>query len=298
MQRPTFFMIGAPKCGTTALYSWLNAHPQICMSQPKEPQFFAEDIFGHQRNITNLEDYLRCFENKTVVKQAGEASTCYLASRSAPEQIKTFSPNAKIVVMLRNPIEVMYSLHSERVFSHMETISDFASAVDSTAERTWSAGRFRGQPVIRPSYREMVRFSDQIRRYMDLFGSSYIHVILFEDMLSSPVEAYKGTLDFLGLEFDQRGSFELVNDNRRARSLTLHRFARHPGKIIRHLGHLVLPRVVRAHIATAVNGFNTVRGPRPALEAELKRRLTREFEPDIQSLSVLLGRDLSSWCKD
>jgi hypothetical protein len=298
MQPPTFFIIGAPKCGTTALYTWLNAHPQICMSQPKEPQFFAEDIFGHQRNITNIGDYLRCFDNKTVVEEAGEASTCYLASPSAAEQIKTFSPNAKIVVMLRNPVEVMYSLHSERVFSHMETIRDFASAVDSTAERTWAAGRFRGQPVIRPSYREMVRFSDQIRRYMDLFSRNYIHVILLEDLLSSPVEAYKSTLDFLGLEFDQRDSFELVNDNRRARSLTLHRFARHPGKTIRHMGHFVLPRVVRAYISTTVNGFNTVRGPRPTLDAKLKRRLTREFEPHIQSLSVLLGRDLSSWCKD
>jgi hypothetical protein len=298
MPGPTFFIVGAPKCGTTALYNWLSGHPQACMSQPKEPQFFAEDILGHQRNITNLEDYLRCFENNAQTKQLGEASTCYLASPSAAQQIKTFSPRGKIVAMLRNPVEVMYSLHSERVFGNMENIRDFGSAVDSAAGRTWTAGRFRGQRVLRPSYREMVRFSEQVQRYINVFGRDRVHVILYEDLLASAAEVYRGTLDFLELERDRRNGFEVVNDNKRARSLTLHGFVRHPGKTIRRMGHLVLPKPVRGYVSGVVNRLNTVQEPRPALNPDLRRRLVKEFEPEIQALSVLLGRDLSTWCKD
>ena len=268
------------------------------MSRPKEPQFFAEDIFGHQRNITNLADYLRCFDDKNGVKELGEASTCYLASPSAARQIRTFRPDAKIIVMLRNPVEVMYSLHSVRVFSHTERISDFASALDTTAERIWTAGPFRGQPVIRPSYREMVRFSEQLQRYINVFGRNHVHVILHEDLLASAAETYRGTLDFLGLEFDRRDHFEVVNDNRRARSLTLHGFARYPGKTIRRVGHFVLPKPVRTYISGMIDRLNTVHQPRPALKAELRRHLVREFECEIQALSRLLQRDLSAWRKD
>jgi hypothetical protein len=268
------------------------------MSRPKEPQFFAEDILGHQRNITNLQNYLRCFENKTQAKEVGEASTCYLASPSASERIKTFTPQGKIVVMLRNPAEVMYSLHSERVFSNMEEIRDFGSAVDSTAERTWTAGRFRGQRVIRPSYREMVRFSEHLPRYINLFGRDHVHVILYEDLLDSATEVYRGTLDFLELERDRRDGFAVVNTNKRARSLTLHGFARDPGKTIRRMAHFVLPKPVRAYISGVVNRLNTVEEPRPAMNPDLRRRLVKEFEPEIHALSVLLGRNLSAWCKD
>jgi hypothetical protein len=268
------------------------------MSEPKEPQFFAEDIFAHQRNVTNLEDYLRCFESGSQAREVGEASTCYLASAAAAERIKQFSPAGKIVVMLRNPVEVMHSLHSERVFSNMESIRDFGAAVDSGVERTWAAGRFRGQRVIRPSYREMVRFSGQLRRYITLFGRDHVHVILYEDLLASPAEVYRGTLGFLELECDRRDGFEVVNDNRRARSLRLHGFARDPGKTIRRMGHIVLPKAIRAYISGVVNRLNTVQEPRRGMNPELRRRLVREFVPEIQALSVLLGRDLSGWCKD
>lgn len=297
MQRPTFFIAGAPKCGTTALYTWLSTHPKVCMSQPKEPQFFAGDILGHQRNITTLEDYLRCFEKGGPAKEVGEASTCYLASPSAARQIKTFNPEAKIIVMLRNPVEMMYSLHSERVFSNMENICDFASAVDSAGERTWAEGRFRGQRVIRPSYREMVRFTEQLRRFINVFGRDRVHVIFYDDLLASAAIVYKTTLDFLGLEPDQRESFEVVNENKRARSLSLLGVVRHPGKTVRHVGRFLLPRPTRAVISEWVNRLTTVQEPRPALSTELRRRLVGEFEGEIEALGTLLGRDLSLWRK-
>ena len=298
MSGPTFFIIGAPKCGTTALYTWLSAHPQVCMSQPKEPQFFSGDIFGHQRNITHLDDYLRCFGHKPQAKEIGEASTCHLASPSAAKLIKRFSPQGKIVVMLRNPVEVMQSLHSERIFSGMENIRDFSTALDATAERTWAAGRFRGERVIRPTYREMVRFSEQVGRYIHFFGRDRIHVILYDDLVDSAGAVYRDTLNFLGLEDDRRDSFEVVNDNKRVRSLTLQGFALHASETIRRFGHLALPKPLRKYMSGVLNHLNTVQEPRPPMNPQLRKRLVMEFEPEIQALSVLLERDLSAWCKD
>jgi hypothetical protein len=268
------------------------------MSRPKEPQFFAGDIFEHQRNITHLDEYLHCFESKTQAKEVGEASTCYLASPSAAERIKRFNPQGKIVVMLRHPVEVMYSLHSERVFSNMETIREFGSALDSVADRFWATGRFRGQRVIRPSYREMVRFSEQLHRYIHWFGRERVRVILYEDLLSSAAEVYRGTLDFLGVEHHEIDDFAVVNNNKRARSLVLNAFATSPGKTIRRVGHFILPKPVRVYISKAVTRFNTVHETRPALDPELKRQLIGELEPEIRTLSVLIGRDLSAWYTD
>jgi hypothetical protein len=297
MKTPTFFIVGAPKCGTTALYTWLSAHGQVCMSCPKEPQFFAEDILAHQRNITDIDNYLRCFENGGDPKEVGEASTCYLASPSAAARIKVFSPQAKIILMLRNPVDVMYSLHSERRFSNMEQIRDFSAAVDSLGGRTWTAGRFRGQPVIRPSYREMVRFSEQVHRYISLFGRDRVHVILYDDLIDSADEVYRGTLVFLGLAEDRRDKFAVMNSNKCARSSTLHRWARAPGTTVRKMAR-VLPTPVRMFIAEAANRLNTVEKSRPPMNADLRKRLVKELEPEIQSLSVLLSRNLSSWVTD
>jgi hypothetical protein len=268
------------------------------MSQPKEPQFFAGDIFGHQRNITHLDDYLRCFAHKSQPKEIGEASTCYLASPSAAEQIKQFSPQGKIIVMLRDPIEVMHSLHSERLASSMEDIRDFGVAVDSTAERTWVVGRFRGERVIRPTYREMVHFSEQLGRYIICFGRDRIHVILYDDLVDSAGAVYRRTLNFLELEDDRREDFEVVNENKRVRSLTLQGFVLHPSETIRRFGHLALPKPVRTYMSGVLNRLNIVQEPRPPMNPQLRRRLVMEFEPEIQALSVLLERDLSAWCKD
>ena len=267
------------------------------MSRPKEPQFFAEDILQHQRNITDIENYLRCFKDRVEPREVGEASTCYLASPSAAARIKAFSSQAKIIVMLRNPVDVMYSLHSERRFSNMEQIGDFGAAVDSLAARTWAAGRFRGQPVIRPSYREIVYFSEQVRRYINLFGRDRVHVVLYDDLIDSAGEVYRGMLGFLGLDEDRRDGFAVVNNNKRARSLALHRWAGDPGPTVRKITR-VLPTPVRKFIAKTADRLNTVEESRPPMNPGLRKRLLKEFEQDIQSLSVLLNRNLSLWFTD
>src|SRR5664279_5331990 len=114
VNKPNFFIVGAPQSGTTALYSYLSGHPDVGMSKDKEPHFFASDIVGHQRRSATLEQNLSNFDHATGKSRIGEASP---ASRRAPQGILDFNRTAQIIVILRNPIDVIHALHSQRVFT-------------------------------------------------------------------------------------------------------------------------------------------------------------------------------------
>jgi hypothetical protein len=125
--RPTFFIVGAPKSGTTALAVYLQDHPMVCFSEDKEPQYFALDLPG-QRLVTDEAQYLAFFHPSETNKIAGEASVFYLYSKVAIQNIAKFDQNAKLIVMLRNPIDIVHSFHAQLVFSGEEDERDFAEA--------------------------------------------------------------------------------------------------------------------------------------------------------------------------
>jgi len=286
--------VGAPKAGTTALYSYLAQHPQIFMCGLKEPQFFASDICGNQRNVTTLSEYLKLFEAARALA-IGEASTCYLASPGAAAQIRSFCQEARIIVLLRNPVDVMYAEHSERLFDGTEHILSFAIALESEEDRRWRCGRFKGQRVIRLPYREVVRFSEQVARFIDAFGRKNIYVILFEDFVSSPQDVYSGVLAFLGVCEHYRCTFDVVHSNRRIRNTMMHDQLHHPPKLIRRLVHTFLPLSMRRKLGERLDAFNIEYVPRPPLDQQLRERLTLEFSQELKDLGDLIGRDLSMW---
>jgi len=125
MIKPNFFILGAPKCGTTSVAVLLSEHPHIYMPQ-KEPHFFNTD---HRRFLNSLEGYERLFARADARHRAvGEASVWYLSSASAVKNILDYAPEAKFIVMLRNPVEMAPSLHEEQVFTGRENVTDFAKA--------------------------------------------------------------------------------------------------------------------------------------------------------------------------
>lgn len=296
-RRPDLFLVGAPKCGTTALYSYLRRHPDVFMCEPKEPQFFAADVCGHQRNITGLPEYLNCFAGANGQKRAGEASTCYLGSPQAARDIGAFSPTARVIIMLRNPVDVMYAQHSERRFAGTEPIRDFQIAIDSDEERKWRAGRFKGEPIIRPRYRELARYADAVKRYLDLFGRENVRVIVYDDFCSNPSQVFAETLRFLDVRPPGEMRYEVRNENRRARSDAVQRFINHPPKSVRGLVRSAFARSWRSAIGKTMERWNAVYGPRPPMNPQLRARLQTECKPDIEALSRLLNRDLSHWCE-
>jgi Sulfotransferase family len=292
--RPNFFIVGAPKAGTTALYSYLTQHPEVFMSRLKEPQFFASDIRGNQRNVATLSEYLHLFEDAHALA-IGEASTCYLASPGAAEQIRRFCPDARIVVMLRNPVDVMYAEHSERLVDGAEYILSFSRALESYEDRKWRCGRFKGERVAVVAYRELVKFSEQISRFIDAFGRKNIHVILFDDFVSNPRDAYSKVLAFLGVCESSQCTFDVVHSNRRVKSTMVHDQLRYPPKLIRGLLHTFLPLSMRRRLGDRLNRLNIENIPRPPLDQRLRQRLNLEFSQELQDLGHLVGRDLSMW---
>ncbi|HEV2498220.1 MAG TPA: sulfotransferase domain-containing protein [Terriglobia bacterium] len=294
MRRPDFFIVGAPKCGTTALYTYLKAHPKIFMPALKEPQFFAEDILGQKRNVCTCEDYLALFEAANDERRIGEASTAYLGSALAAKRIKAFNPVAQIIVMVRNPADMMYALHSHRRYEGEEEITDFETALEADEMNI----KLRGDGPKRPSglaYRQVASFSLQISTYFAEFGRDNVHVIVYEDFKGDTRQVYKHTLNFLGVPTDFEPQFPVINPNCRVRSGTIQRIVRRPPMFLRTVSHAMMPLPARRLIGNCIRRLNEPVEPRPTMPAELRRRLLRDFGREVEELGLLLNRDLSGW---
>ncbi len=283
---PDFFIVGAPRCGTTALYTYLKDHPDIFMSQIKEPNFFA-NYLGKHRKVRTLPEYLDCFTGVQGEKRIGEASVSYLASHTSAKMIKQFSPLASIIIMLRNPVDVMYSMYYLRRFSNLEDQPSFGAALDADA---------RGRKVAELTYRERAEFATQVERYITVFGREKIHFIVYDDFKIDTKSVFQNTLRFLGVCSNSKEDFPRINGNRRARSRFLWRLVRQPPVPLRRIMLPLTSRRFRSAVGGRLLQLNTIEEPRPPMEAELRNRLRKEFAPDIHRLSMLLDRDLTSWC--
>jgi hypothetical protein len=287
MKKPDFFLVGAPRCGTTALYTYLKQHPEIFMSPIKEPQFFAE-FLGDHRRICSWSDYLNCFAGADLEKRIGEASVAYLAAPNSAKDIKAFSPEARIIIMLRNPVDVMNSLYHLRRFNNLEDELSFESAV---------AADEHGRRPYELTYRAKVKFSEQVKRFVDIFGRDNIHIIIFDDFKADTALVYRNTLEFLDVRSDCRTSFPVVNANPRARSKVLWKAVSHPPQLLRSIIHPLTSQRARSYLGSFLNRLNIVYEKRQPIAPDLKSRLNIEFVPEVEKLSAVTGRDLSAWCQ-
>jgi hypothetical protein len=286
VKKPNLFIVGAPKCGTTALYTYLGQHPQIFMSPIKEPEFFASDFLGDRRRILGLQKYLACFAEARDEEIVGEASTAYFASEVAPREIRGFAPHARIIIMLRNPVDKMYSRFAEACFSNQEHHVSLEAALE--AEQ-------RDGPSFGLGYRESARYASRVERYITTFGRESIHVIIYDDFKEHTSKIYQETLRFLGVRPDSRMDFPVLNSNKYVRSMALQEFVRHPPGILRQFGRIAMPMEMRKFLRGWFSRLNVVCTPRSPLDPDLRRRLQREFREDVEKLGNLIGRDLSGW---
>ena len=294
---PDFFIVGAPKSGTTALDSYLARHPDVFTAR-KEMHFFGSDLVFTRPRI-DRSAYLRSFDRHSGEKRAGEASVWYLVSHRAAREIREFNPGARILIMLRHPVDVMYSLHSQRLYNGNEDLEDFAEALAAEPERR------RGVRLPRHFtntmgffYRETVRFSGQVRRYFEVFGRERCHVILFDDFQRDPAAAYRDTCAFLGVDPDSPARFPVVNGNKDVWSRRLQDFLSFASPVTRSRIRAILPSpLVRQTLKRHLRSLNRRFVRRPPMDPELRSLLEEEFLPEIQELGRLLERDLvGRWC--
>lgn len=295
MKTPNFFIVGAPKCGTTAMYEFLRKHPQIFMTQFKEPHFFCTDLKGTYF-ITDREKYFNLFSGSDGYDRIGEASGWYLYSSHAARAIQEFNPDARIIIMLRNPVDFMHSYHSQRLYAGTEDIKDFEEALDAEADRRLGR-RMPANPDTPHGlfYKDVARFSQQVQRYLDVFGRERVHIILFDDFKQDGPGVYRGTLRFLGVREDFTPKFQSVNANKEARSRSLMSVLHRPPALAARIARLLMKPQTREKLKSSVRRLNTRTVAREPMAPELRKRLQAYFADEVEKLSAIVGKDLSHW---
>ncbi len=295
MIKPDFFLVGAPKCGTTALHTYLGEHAHIFVSEPKEPHFFDTD-FGYHIIDTSAE-YQALFEPAQGggYLAIGEASATYLLSTVAIEKIKAYNPQARLIAMLRNPVQMVQAFHAERLRSGFEMEQDF--------ERAWrlQAARRNGQhipPTCRVpellQYRYVGALGDHVGRLLDVFPREQVMLILFDDFARDTRRVYNDVLAFLGVPPDGREHFPRVRSNKAIRNFALHqRLVVNPPGWLRAIRRRIGFR--EFNFRQFIFGLNTRRAQRPPISRQFQDELIGEFSAQIDRLADLLGRDLGQW---
>ncbi|MCF6153707.1 MAG: sulfotransferase [Candidatus Brocadia sp.] len=297
MRIPDFFIVGAPKSGTTAMCAYLRQHPEIFIPGKKESHYFGTDL-NSPRFIRDREIYLSLFSGAKDEKRVGESSVWYLYSKKAASEIKEFSPSASIIIMLRNPADMLYSQHSQFLYNGNEDIACFEEAINAEDDRKRGLRIPPGVHFIESLfYRETVKYTEQVQRYYNVFGRENVHVIIYDDFKVDTINVYRENLRFLGVTGDFQPEFKTINPNKRVRSNILRNLLQNPPQIARVLGKFFVTHTLHQWFVKKLTSFNREYESRPPMDTELRKRLQAEFASEIERLSELLRRDLTHWCK-
>ena len=296
------FIVGAPRCGTTFLAKALGRHPQICFSKPKETHFFALAWPSLQPDQAAREFLRRYFGHLSPDHVlVAEGSPSHLYEPAIAERISAFDPEARIIVAVRNPIDMLYSLHARLLYLLDEDETDFA--------RAWElqAARARGEHVpkrcrepLMLQYREMGSVADRIERLFAAVGRERCHVVVYDDLMADPIKTYRDLLEFTGVEYDGRTEFARKNENREFESVWVQQFVTNPPwplsllAVRWQLRGWKRPRAIKA-LRRWLQDRNTRKAARPPLAPEMRETLRLAFAPEVERLGTLLGRDLSQW---
>lgn len=307
--KPNFFIVGAPKCGTTALYHALLDHPEVYLPRSnrpedfwihKEPHHFCDDLgIADWIRIPREEDYLKLYRSAGRARRVGDVSALYLFSRSAVRRIREFcGEDVRILILLRPPVDWMRSWHHDCLRYAHEPEADFRIALGAGPLRDRGHGLaahcgFRGCL----HYRRMARFSESVARYYEAFGRERVHVLLMEDLESDPSGTLHGVTEFLGIAPSAFPKIVRQND-----SSSLSRIHTLEFRLERKLSSLPLvPRLMekiprgllRAYRRMVLHCLPPLSDK--SIAPDLRRRLLREFAPEVRRLGELIGRDLSHW---
>lgn len=271
---PNFFLVGAARAATTSLWEWLRGHPEIYMSPLKETHFFASGKPQVVPVIRSEREYLRLFRGVRDEKVIGEASPSYLRDPEAPGRIKEVSPDARILIVLRDPVARAYSTywHELRYGRLRDSFADRARAI-ATKPRPGDVGRGFYAPGL--------------RRYLELFEPRVL-VLIFEELVADVRGHVRRVLEFLDVDPDYADHFDTTRRNpsalpRNAAMTWVYRSHRMRGVVSR-----VLPAVFHGHVERAMLGGPTA----PPMDDATRRFLTEFYRPDVADVERMLGRRL------
>ncbi len=293
--------------GTTAMADYLGQHPEVGMAAAKERHYFGSDLhprLARRRDRRarpaqrqdwldqRRDEYLELFAEVQDRRRLGEASVWYLYSSEAAAEIKEFSPEADIIAMLRNPLEMLPSLHSQFVHVGIEPGGGLRAGAGARrgAAAVWNSAGFPPH-----SYRSAVRYAEQLRRYLDVFGRDRVHVIIYDEFRDRTRDVYRGTCEFLGVDPSYEPELEVVNPNKEVRSRILRTLVKTPPEWARPLLHRLTTENQRRPTGDALTPFNTDSDAATRSRIRCRQRSFPEAERQVRELDELLGLDVSRW---
>lgn len=288
---PNFFIVGTPKSGTTSLFEYLKKHPEVFMCPVKEPNFFSfldiseQGLYYSEKGIENYNEYLKLFEEAADKKAIGEASVSYLFYKTVPYKIKKSISDAKIIIILRNPVE--------RAFSHylMDTRLGYTDVPFDEIVKRKSTHPF--QKLYFQQYVELGLYYQQIKRYLEVFGEKQIKIFLTEDLKKDIGDVIKSVYSFLQVENIKTPGLETShNVYRRPKNIFIEKL--YQQKLLRRLIKKTIPQQFLSDIKSAM----LIKDKKPILAPSIKSYLNNYFLNDLKKTEALIGRDLSIWYEE
>ena len=300
MKKPNFFIVGAPKCGTSTFMHTLRTHPQAFVPLSFEPHYFSKDLTSQSGWSPTLEWYEALFEGANESHVAvGEKSVSYLYSTEAVQNILEYSPDARLVVCLRNPVELIPSWHAEVSFNLREDETDLEKAWDLQAARREG----KHMPPLNNfgfilQYREIGLLGKYLQRLYTQVERDRVHLVFMDDIKADFESVHAALLAFLGLPHrppPPRRVYQAHRDHRsKAIAYLLHDQsmtfgARAVRYFVRNTG------TFGKHVLYRAREANKTKAERKPTTPEFRQKLYETFKDDIALLAQLTGRDLSHW---
>jgi len=294
---PNFFLVGGPKCGTTAMVEYLRTHPDIFISEPKEPNFFADDM-PKMKYVDSLKAYLNLFNKVKHEKVIGDASIFYMFSKDAIKNIHQLYPESKLLVMIRNPLEMVPSFHQQILFTLDEDNKDLDQVLGLEKERMKGKSlpkHCRSQRLL--NYSEIAKYGSQIKNIYNYFPKKNVKIVLFDDFKKDNRQTYQEIISFLNLKDDGRVDFPRINDAKKPKSNFLNKIVNRPPKFAKYLAKLArkILNKPRLGILNTLDHFNREKLDKKPLSEVEKKKLLSIYKEDILETSRLINKDLSLW---
>ncbi len=293
MIKINFICIGAAKSGTTAMHFFLRQHPQIYMPLKKEIHHFADDILKKNDYWLKPEAFFKLFRKAKNKQIIGETSVFYMISENAAKNIYSHNPDAKIIIMLRNPVEVAYSLHSQLVFNGEENINDFKKVLEIEQDRI-NGKKLPTKTRINKKhiYTEVVKYTVQIKRFQNFFPPENIKIILFEDFKNNALNTVQQTYKFLEVDDKFKPKLKVHNPNKKIKNRNIQKFTT-------FFTNRILSKFFCEDNLEKFRNFmikiNSIEKKRKPLDNETKQILTEKLKPEIIKLEKLLNKNLKHW---
>ncbi|WKV12886.1 sulfotransferase [Marivirga harenae] len=300
---PDFLIIGAGKSGTTSVDNYLKQHPEIFISPVKEPNFFGyelntpKDFEGspqlnhYNSSVTNIDDYLKLFQGASVGQVKGETSNTYMYHEHAAKRIKHYVPHVKLIAILRQPAERLYSRYLHLAREDKLPSKEFADCLDKNT--IW----WKRNDLIKEGF-----YGKYLDEYYKLFDHSQIKVFLYEELREDPVKLHQEIFHFLGVNEDFEIDFSITyNQSGFIKNPTVDKLIGSKSPLVTGLKKIISEKNLQRlkdnrFIFKKVNDLRSKNLSKPKLAKELKSKISNEiYRQDILLLQALIDKDLSHW---